>query len=371
MIDRPLRILQVNSQFGGGGIDTQTFELAAGLSELGDDVTIAARRESRWEARVRSMGLAIETFPRSALHIPMVLTLVQAIRRHGIEIVHAHHGRDYWPVVVAARLAGIGTQVVLTRHLMTPPSVLSRLLLLRQADMIAVSGAVEDVLRRVMRGPAARIHRIPCGRDFSRFMTERTEAVWRYRAEQGWPPEAVVFAVVGTFHPPRGKGQLEFLEAASVLHKEFPQARFVILGYGEMKSLLCERIAALGLTGLAQMMDFHYDVETFMSAIDVLVHPTTAGEAFSLVTIEALASARPVIASRKDGIVDCFTHGVHGLLLPPGDVPALTDAMRTMLTNPDLRRRFGAAGSAHVRSAFTRANLARRTRELYVRLCEQ
>jgi glycosyltransferase involved in cell wall biosynthesis len=225
------------------------------------------------------------------------------------------------------------------------------------------------VLRRVMRGPANRIHRIPCGRDFSQFLPERTEAVWRYRAAHGWPPEAIVFAVVGTFHLPRGKGQLEFLQAASVLRADFPQARFVILGYGEMKPLLRERITALGLNDVAQVMDFHYDIETFMSAIDVLVHPTTEGEAFSLVTIEALASGRPVIASRKDGIVDCFTHGEHGLLLPPGDVPALTDAMRTMLTNPDLRHRLGTAGSAHVRATFSQARLARRTRELYVRLC--
>jgi hypothetical protein len=143
MSEHPLRILQVNSQFGGGGIDTQSFELAAGLRELGDDVTVAVRQESRWEGRARALGLRIETFSRSALRLPMVLTLARLMRRSRIEIVHAHHGRDYWPVVLAARLAGVGTHVVLTRHLMTLPSAPSRLLLLRHADMIAVSGAVE------------------------------------------------------------------------------------------------------------------------------------------------------------------------------------------------------------------------------------
>jgi len=154
-----------------------------------------------------------------------------------------------------------------------------------------------------------------------------------------------------------------------VLSKEFPHARFAILGYGEMESLLKERIKGLGLAGVANVFEFHDQMPLFMSALDVLVHPTTFTEAFPLVTLEALASCRPVVASRKDGIVEGFLEAEHGLLVPPGDVPTLTEAMRTMACDGALRKRFGEAGCAHVRARFGCETLARRTRELYLQLC--
>ena len=366
----PLRILQVNSLFTGGGVDNQTLELSAGLRDLGDDVTLAVAADSRWEHRARALGVRVATFRRrSAAKNAMMRCLIGLIRQHRIQIIHAHQGRDYWPAILAARLAGRGTRVVVTRHLMAEPRRLSRLLLLRNANVIAVSQAVERVIRAHLKGPQERIHQIYCGLDFSRFLTERTPEVWNYRQKLGWPESAIVFAVVGSFHFPRGKGQLEFLEAAARLNKEFPEARFAILGYGEMESMLKERISVLGLEGVANVFAFHDDIPLFMSAMDVLVHPTTFTEAFPLVTLEALASGRPVIASRRDGIVEGFVEGEHGIFLPPGEVPALVEAMRTMARDPAMRERFGRAGCAHVRARFGRDTLARRTRELYLQLC--
>jgi glycosyltransferase involved in cell wall biosynthesis len=366
----PVRVLEVNSLFTGGGVDNQTLELSAGLRDLGDDVTLAVAAGSRWESRARALGVRVATFSaRSPAKAAMIRCCIQLIREHGIQIIHAHQGRDYWPAILAARLAGRGTRVVVTRHLMTQPRRLSRLLLLRYVDLIAVSRAVENVVRPSLRGPASRIHQIYCGLDFSRFVTERTPEVWKFREKLGWPESAIVFAVVGSFHFPRGKGQMEFLEAAAKLSGEFPQARFAILGYGEMEAALQERIAALGLDAVASVFAFHEEMPLFMSALDVLVHPTTATEAFPLVTLEALASCRPVLASRKDGIVEGFVDGEHGLLLPPGDVPVLVEAMRRMLRDPALRKRFGEAGCAHVRARFGRETLARRTHDLYLQLC--
>jgi glycosyltransferase involved in cell wall biosynthesis len=364
-----MRILQVNSLFSGGGVDNQTLELSAGLRDLGDDVSLAVAAGSRWEPRARELGVRVETNSgRGAGKITMVRSWAKLIRTNRIQIVHAHQGRDYWPAILAANLAGIGTQVVVTRHLMTRPRALSRALLLRATSVVAVSAAVESVLRAHLRGSPARIHRIDCGLDFSRFLPSRTPEVWNYRDRIGWPADSVAFAVVGSFHPPAGKGQLDFLEAAANLKRVFPQARFAILGYGEMEARLKERIASLGLAQVAQVLPFHNEIPKFMSALDILVLPTTAPEALGLVLLEALASHRPVIASKKDGIPECFTDGEHGILFPPGDVRALTEAMRTLLVDPALRERYGNAGSAHVQTKFSREQLALRTHNLYASL---
>ena len=365
----PLRILQVNSIFNGGGVDNQTLNLAAGLHALGDDVTIAAPAGSRYEILARNAGLKTENVPaRSPLKLGLIRRCLRIICEKEIQIIHVHQGRDYWPCILAARLAGIGTRVVATRHLMMKPRGLSRKLLLRFADVIAVSRAVEDVVRAHLQGPAARLHMIYCGTDFSKILPQRTPAVEKFRERMNWPADSTVLAVIGTFHPPLGKGQMEFLEAAASLKNEFPHARFAIIGYGEMEAELKTHIVARGLESVAAVHPFQDEIALCMSAIDVLVHPTRKGEAFGLVTVEALASGRPVIASRKDGLAECFNDGEHGFLLPPGDVPALTNAMRTLLKDSELRERFGQAGSAHVRAKFSREELARQTRELYLQL---
>jgi glycosyltransferase involved in cell wall biosynthesis len=364
-----LRILQVNSRLDGGGADNQTLELTGGLHAVGEDVWLAVAAGSRWENRARSLGVPVTTFVRhSPLKSAQIRTCASLIRQHDIQIVHAHQGSDYWPAVAAARLAGRAVRVIITRHLMTRPRTFSRWFLLRCADLIAVSRAVEGVLHRELHGPRQRIHQIYGGIDVSRFLPQRTEAAWEFRRQNGWTDQAVVFAVVGGFMLPRGKGQPEFLEAAHRIKDTHPRASFVIVGEGTMEDWLRARIQALGLAGRAGVLRFTEEIPVLMSAIDVLVHPAVGTEAFPLVTLEAMASGRPVIASRLDGIPEGVRDGTDGLLAPPGDVSALADRMARLCAEPELRRQMGAAAADHVRANFTRETLVRRTRELYLSL---
>ena len=304
----PLRILQLNSIFNGGGTDNQTLELSAGLRESGNDVTLAVPQGSRWEPLARQLaGVRVESFtPKSPLKLGVVQALIRLIRERRVQILHAHQGRDYWPAITAARLAGRGTRVVVTRHLMTRPRGVSRALLLRMSDVIAVSRAVEEVLQRELRGPPGRLHRIYGGIDLKAFQPERTPAGWEFRQQQGWRDDALVFGVVGAYDLPRGKGQLEFLEAAAQLKAEFPEGRFVMIGRGSMEPLLRQRIGTLGLSGTAALLPFTDDITTVMNALDVLVHPALGTEALGLVLWEAMACAKPVIASRLHGIPEAF-----------------------------------------------------------------
>ncbi len=362
-----LRVLQVNSRFNGGGVDNQTLELTIGLQGLGDEVVLAVAAGSRWEAKARGCGLRVETYERrSPLKTARIRSWVRLIRRHRVQILHVHHVTDYWPAIVAARLAGRGTRVVITRHLAYPPRRFSRWFLLRFADVVAVSQAVEKAMRRELRGPQERLHQIYGGIDVQRFLTEREPAVWEYRRRQGWRDEEVVFGVVGSFNAPRGKGQVEFLEAAARLRQEGAAARFAVVGEGTMKQSLEERIRLLGLETTTKMIPFTDDIPMLMSAFDVLVHPAISTEAFALVILEAFASGKPVIASRLDGILEALSDGVNGLLVSPGDVPALVVAMRTMLESPESRRRMGEDGCRRVRENFTSEDLVNRTRQLYV-----
>ena len=148
-----------------------------------------------------------------------------------------------------------------------------------------------------------------------------------------------------------------------------PASRFAIVGSGSMETVLREAIVRLDLGGCVSLLPFTTDIPLAMSALDVLVHPAVGTEALSLVILEALASGRPIIASRLDGIPETFNEGKHGLLVPADNVPALAGAMRTLLASPKLRERFGAAGPRHVREKFSRMAMAGRIRQLYQQIC--
>jgi glycosyltransferase involved in cell wall biosynthesis len=279
--------------------------------------------------------------------------VAKLLRRERVQVVHAHHGRDYWPAILAARLSGVRPRVVLTRHLAkSPSSWFSRHFLLSQCDaLVAVSEFVARVLRQgvfepespdperrsrpPLKGEAAKIKVIYGALDTERFRPMDASA-----QRQAWSlaPEHYAFGVVGGYDRPRGKGQREFLAAAARVHRQIPQARFLMIGRGNLQETLAADIALLNLAGKAWMTPYCHDMPRAMNAIDCLVHPQVGTEALGLVVAEALACGRPVIASALDGIPEAFGMGNYGQLVQPESVVELAGALVHWSRQPALDR---------------------------------
>ena len=368
----PIRVIQFNSVFNGLGTDNLTMDLARGLKEDGHEVSIAASERSALIPRAREFGLNVEGLPeKGPLKLPMIRGLAAMIRRTGAQIVHAHQGRDYWPAILAARLARVRTNVVVTRHLMLQPRFLTRNFLLWTSDAVAVSQAVLRVLSKELRGPRSHLHLIYGGIDTQLFSPGSAKEIAEIRAKRQWPADAIVFGIVGSYNLPRGKGHLELLQATARLKKQVPNVRLVMIGNGTMKDLLQKEIAQLGLEGSVEMTGFSREVSDAIKALDVLVHPAVGSEALGLAIMEALACGIPVIGSNLDGIPEAIYHGKNGLLVPPGDVAALSEAMYQLGSEPLLRRQMGMAGRAIAEQNFTRELYARNTAALYRTILER
>lgn len=344
-----MRILQINSVLAGGGTDDQCVKLASGLQKLGHQVSLAGPEGREYSKVAQALGLPLCNTGKRTTGFQLAFSLARIIRQEQIELVHAHHGRDYWPAVFAARLSGIQPKVVLTRHLAkSPSSWFSRLFLLNQCDaMIAVSGFVAKVMSEGVYEPASpdkerqsrprihgdyfRIRVINGGIDTNRFKPSDATAL---RSEWGLSPEHHAFAVAGVYGLPRGKGQREFLEAAARIHKECPNARFLIIGRGNMADLLRSDIQRLGLQDKAQLTPYCHDMPAAMNALDCLVHPAVGTEAFGAVLCEAFACGKPVIASALDGIPEAFAKAKYGCLVTPGSVDELAKAMAEWSQKP-------------------------------------
>ena len=377
----PLRVVHLNSMLTGGGTDDQCVLLAAALRQLGEQVWIAGPDGRDFSKIIRKLGVPFHvTPPEGPLKLRYILNAAKLIRQERIQIVHGHHGRDIWLTILAARLSGVRPKIVLTRHLAkSPGSWFSRWFMLGQCDaVVAVSQFVAKVLREgvyepespeperrarpPVKGDHRKIHVIYGGIDTERFRpfaAEEQRRAWRLE------PGQKAFAIAGGYDLPRGKGQREFLKAAAMMHGQAPEARFLIIGRGNMADILRGDIERLGLAGKAWLTPYCDDMPRAMNAIDCLVHPQIGTEAFGLVVCEAFACGRPVIASALDGIPEAFAAGGYGELVPPEDIPALAAAMQRQTEEPAPDNATRTELHERVRQKFSAGAAAANMAELY------
>ena len=145
-----IRVLHLNSMLTGGGTDDRSVRIAHALSKLGHPVSLAGPKGREFSLIAQELGLEFYPVPdRGPLKLPLILSTTRYLRRFKAEIIHARHGRDFWPAILAAKLSGTRPKVVLRRHLAkSPGSWFSRRFLLGQCDaMVAVSHFVAKVLR--------------------------------------------------------------------------------------------------------------------------------------------------------------------------------------------------------------------------------
>jgi rhamnosyl/mannosyltransferase len=146
-------------------------------------------------------------------------------------------------------------------------------------------------------------------------------------------------------------------------------AELWIGGRGPMTERYRAEAAAAGVASRVRFLGFVPDAElrAYYEACDVFCMPSTErAEQFGLVQLEAMHCAKPVVATRLGTGVEYVTlDGVTGLLVPPGDAAALASALRTLLADPALRARLGAAGQARVAHEFSVRQMVDKTAALY------
>jgi len=337
------RILHLNSMLKGGGTDDRSVRIAHALVEQGHAVWMAGPAGREFSEVADRLGVPFHPLSNGLLRLSLIRGAAKFMRRERVQIIHARHGRDYWPAILAARLSGVRPKIVLSRHLAkSPGSWASRHFLLNQCDaLLASSQFVSKVLREGVFEPGAKnperrsrppihgdhgkIKVVYGGIDIHRFTPGEAK---EQRERWGVAASDYVFGVAGGYTLPRGKGQREFLAAAARIAGEVPKARFLVIGRGNLKDALEADIEMLGLRKRAWLTPYSHDMPAAMNAIDCLVHPQVGTESWGSVVCEAHACGKPVIASNLDGIPEAFAAAGYGELVEPDSVEALAVAMR-------------------------------------------
>jgi glycosyltransferase involved in cell wall biosynthesis len=179
------------------------------------------------------------------------------------------------------------------------------------------------------------------------------------------PHQAPVVGNVAALVP--HKGQRYLIEAAHLVVQEVPDARFIVLGEGELREHLEKQVHEHHLEKHVLLPGFRTDVLGCIKGFDLFVMSSvTEGLGTSL--LDAMACGRPIVATRAGGIPEIVEDGINGTLVPPRDAAALAAAIVRALKDEGWRRRMGDAGLARVRERFTVDRMVSETAAVYRRL---
>jgi glycosyltransferase involved in cell wall biosynthesis len=186
--------------------------------------------------------------------------------------------------------------------------------------------------------PKEKIEVIPYGIDVDAFDPERHDRE-ENRRRFDLPESALLIGLVGRIE--EAKGQAVAIEAFAKAGA--PNSTLVICGSvqreGYLESLK-KRTRELGIEDAVHFLKFTSEVPALMNAFDLSLLPSR-GETFGLVVIEAMAAGLPVIGTDAEGVPEIIDHERNGMLVPPGDVEALANAMRCLGEDDGIRQRLG------------------------------
>ena len=169
----------------------------------------------------------------------------------------------------------------------------------------------------------------------------------------------------------RDKGFYDLLEAIEPLCEEFPSLMLACGGKGNQDEVV-ERIRKLRLEKHVKLLGWisSQSKEVWLSRASFFVLPSYV-EGMPMGLLEAMAWGLPVVSTKIGGIPDAIEHGREGLLIDPGDIAGLRDAMRQLLRNDEERGQMGVAARSKVDREFTARAIMPRIDHLYEKYCEK
>jgi len=354
--------LQIDTARSWRGGQNQVLLTARGLRARGHRVVVVVHPDGELRKRLPADIEAVPLAPRSEVDLPAAWRLSRVIRELQPDVIHAH---DPHGVAVAATALSIASP---TRR---PALIAARRVdfhiksnsfsrwKYRQVDrFVTASEAIRAML--IEDGvPADRTTTVHEGIDVDRVLAVEPLNV---REEYWFPPHSLIVGNIAALVP--HKGQKYLVDAAALVVREVPEARFLVLGEGDLRATLEQQIKHLHLAQHVVLAGFRADILAVLKGLDLFVMSSvTEGLGTSL--LDAMAASRPIVATRAGGIPEVVVDGASGLLVPPRDAHALAEAILGMLRDEAMRQRLAEAGFARVRARFSVDRMVEETLGVY------
>jgi len=392
-----LKIARVIARLNVGGPATQAILMTDAFQRRGYQASLLTGDVTPGEASMEYLARQLNVQPVKIATMSRKLScvrdaqslwrLVRIFRRERPTILHTHTAKAGALGRVAAMLTGVPVRVhtfhghVFRGYFSAPRTrvflAIERFLARHTDCIVAVSESQKRELVEVYRiAPKTKVVSIPLGFDLQGFLrVDGREG--SLRAALGCPPDAIVVGWVGRITAIKAPDL--FLESAAMIASGAPEVRFAMVGDGELRGWCENRILGTGLQGKVSLLSWQRDLHRVYADLDLLLL-TSINEGTPLALLEAMASARPVVATDVGGIRDLMTgkprreHGWERFdngILVPRDPRVIANAVRCLVLQPELRRNMGIAGRQFVSARFSDRRLADELESLYLRLAKE
>ena len=356
--------LHIDTARGWRGGQSQVLQTVLGLRAAGRRAALVANPDGELFRRMQEGHDLFPLAPRSDVDLSTAWSLSRILKRLRPDVVHAHDPHGVAMAATAASMIG-------DPH---PPLVASRRAEFRiahnsfsrwkysQVDRFIAS--CEAVRQRLASDgiPRDRIVVVHDGVDVERIARMAPANV---HAQFYLPVHAPVVGSVGALVP--HKGHQHLVEAAALVVRAVPDARFVIVGDGELREPLERQIREHHLERHVFLAGFRTDVLETTKGFDVFA-VSSIHEGICIALVDAMAAGRASVCTRAGGIPEVLEDGRTGLLVEPRDHQAMAGALVRLLKDEPLRLRMGEAALARARERFTVDRMVREIDAVYASL---
>jgi glycosyltransferase involved in cell wall biosynthesis len=338
----------------GGGAELVVVELCNCLQNEGHQPVVITLKSGWLTEKLSEIGVEFIILEnKKSYDFRFFMELVRIIREKKIDLIHSHEFLMNTYGTAASMVTGC--PIIMTIHGKGYYTAKWRRravywLVSRCAfRTVAVSNNLKNFLIGKIKLSPSNVSVICNGVDVNRFITGDEKKSNRLKDEFGL--KGIVIGAIGNLYPV--KGHIHLIRAARLIVDEFDGANFVVIGKKtDYLNFLQEEVKRHRLTDHFLFLGFRDDIPQLMQLIDIFVLPSSE-ETFSMATIEALASSKPVVATRCGGPEEIIVDGKHGFLVPIGNPEKLAKKIMELIRNPDLRRAIGEEGHKLVREKFT------------------
>ena len=358
---RVLHLYPKSDYFTGAAI--QLRELAWGLRDRGHEVVIGTRPSATWVAKTREAGLPHYQLPMSSeVDLRSARALVGILRRHRIQVVHAHKGKARTLALIAGLFVRVPA-LVLHRGVSFRLDPWNRLgyATRRVHAIVAVCESIKRGLveRRI---PAAKITVMYPSVDTDVFHPGLDGAP--IRKELGFGPEDFVVTQIGQRS---WKGNDDVIDAMTLVAPKAPHAKLLVVGVRTPGPLL-DRARERGIAASVRCLGYREDIPQILAASDCCIDASWKGLGLTGTLPEALAVGRPVLGSNLEGHPEVVLPGTTGYLFEPRDPTGIAEGILALAADPERARAMGRAGRELVLREFATRVRVERTEALYRRL---
>lgn len=382
-VARRPKLLQV-IESTGAGVGKHVIDLALRLN-LGEfDLSLAyspLRADSLfWDglAQAAQRGVQLFEVPMRRQISPKAdtasfLRLRRLLADHTFDVVHAHGSKAGFLGRLAAKSVRRTPIALYTPHAIS--LAFSRKYWLPEKlagvatdALVAVSESEKIGLDRFHLVPRSKLRCVTAGIDIAQVQTAGSHDPGALRREFNIPADSTVVGTVGRISAQ--KDPFTFLRAVPVIRQRGHNAHFIWIGDGDQKPMLELEAKRLGVDRYVRFIGYRADVPRLVAGFDIFAL-TSRYESFGYVTCEAMAMAKPVVATRVEGTIQLVEDGATGFLFESGDESGFADCLCRIFEDPSLGARMGAAGLERAKRYFQLDRMVAETAALYRQLLSE